>query len=237
MFKFSRTYIKPNTKLIFLINENPYLLLFLQHFNIDLTVADKDFSDLEKEYKIPVNILIIIANLYNGFLPVNKDLVNIKGNVKYIIEFLKNSHKYYKYDKYPEIKDLIKNFLERFCDPQLELISNFFNEYFNEVLEHLSYEDDVVFPYMESLITNNDMQQKKNFSINEYKEHHTDIETKLTDLKILLLKHLKVGGIDYIKRRLLISLFELEYDIHMHALIEETILIPLLREMESLYVK
>jgi len=42
----------------------------------------------------------------------------------------------------------------------------------------------------------------------------------------LLLKHVSIENNLPIKRKLLFALFELEYDLYIHSLIEETILIP-----------
>jgi regulator of cell morphogenesis and NO signaling len=113
------------------------------------------------------------------------------------------------------------------------LIEKFFNDYFEEVLEHLDYEESVVFPYICRLIDEGKITGKNNFSANEYRDHHTDIETKLTDLKNLLLKHISLKDDFSLRRKFLFGLFELEFDLNIHSLIEDKILLPLVGKIET----
>ena len=108
-----------------------------------------------------------------------------------------------------------------------------FQKYYEEVLEHLDYEDNVAFPYFTELVKYNNIPCYDKYSAMEYYEHHTDIELKLADLKKLLLKHIKIENSLNLRRRLLTSLLELEFDLYIHSLIEETILIPAGREFEK----
>ena len=119
----------------------------------------------------------------------------------------------------------------------MSLVKKFFTEYFSEVNEHLRYENEVVFPYVLSLydqIKNREQGKKrKEYSVVEYREQHNDIEEKLEDLKKLLIKYLPQKNDMILRRKILFSLFELEYDLNVHSQIEEFILIPLVEKMES----
>jgi regulator of cell morphogenesis and NO signaling len=116
------------------------------------------------------------------------------------------------------------------------MVEKFFDQYFSEVTEHLQYEDQVVFDYVNNLFDCFEKRQvaslNADYSVNDYQEHHGDIEEKLEDLKSLLLKHLPLRDDQQIRRKLLFSLFELEYDLNIHTRIEELILIPLVEQME-----
>jgi regulator of cell morphogenesis and NO signaling len=118
------------------------------------------------------------------------------------------------------------------------MLEKFFTNYFEEVTEHLEYENNVVFPYVLNLdaqLTHKNSNYTLNsYSVIEYREHHNDIEEKLTDLKNLLIKYLPVENDQQLRRKLLFCLFELEYDLNIHSQIEDTILIPLVEKMEKL---
>jgi regulator of cell morphogenesis and NO signaling len=101
------------------------------------------------------------------------------------------------------------------------------------VLEHFKYEDDIAFPYFCSLLDDHVSYQQNSFSAREYQNHHTDIETKLTDLKNLLLKHIKIKSDLNIMRKFLDTLFGLEFDLKIHSVIEEKILVPLIEKIEQ----
>ncbi len=232
MYQTHKTFIKSDTNMSELINENYSLLLLLEHLQIDFSVYDKTVAHLCVENSIDLTVFIIIGNLYNGFYP-SKEEINSINDISVIIKFLKNSHSYYKNDKYPEIQSYINKLHEKHNTDDIVLIEKFFMNYFNEVVEHLDYEDKIAFPYFCHLIDSHADYKKSNFSVKEYREHHSDIETKLADLKNLLLKHNVIKNDLAIKRKFLYSLFELENDLKIHSRIEEMILLPLIENVEK----
>jgi regulator of cell morphogenesis and NO signaling len=218
-------------KMADLIIENSKLLLLLEHFEIDFAVKDKTIEQLCTDNKIDLAVFLVFGNLYNGFFP-DKNEINALEDISTIIRFLKNSHRFYKHDKYPELKSFLVQLNERQNSEDILMIEKFFNDYFEEVLEHLDYEESIVFPYICRLIENGKIAKKLNFSANEYRDHHSDIETKLTDLKNLLLKHISLKNDFSLRRKFLFSLFELEFDLTVHSLIEDKILLPLVGKIE-----
>lgn len=215
-----------------LINENYSLLLCLQHFDIDFSVGNKTVKNLCAENKISKDTFAIIANLYNGFFPTEEEINKITDIVP-ILSYLKKSHSFYLDDKYPELKNYLAQLKDGCSNKDFQLIEQFFNDYFEEVLEHLNYEDAIAFPYFYSLLKKNTDSQESSFSAKEYKNHHTDIETKLTDLKNLFLKHIKIKSDLNKKRKFLNTLLDLEFDLRIHSIIEEKILVPLVEKIEA----
>ncbi len=217
--------------------ENPYLLLMMEHFNLDFMVYNKTVEKVCIENSINTNIFIDIANLYNGFNELDAAKYS-RSDISTIINFLKSSHDYYKDEKYPEIQQLIKKISSVNETKEIKLIGKFFDEYFNEVLEHLDYEDKVAFPYFMDMLNDNvDANGKKDYSAKVYSDHHTDIESKLMELKNLLLRHIPIEKDRSMRRKLIISLFELDYDLNIHYAIEESALIPLIVKTEKAPVK
>lgn len=232
MYKTQKSYITKDKKMFDLINENYSLLLCLQHFNIDFSVDNKTVKELCEENHINMNVFIVIANLYNGFFPSQKEIDNI-DDIQSVLFFLKSNHSFFLEDKYPELKYYLEKIKNNQSNKDFLLIEHFFNDYFEEVLEHFKYEDDIAFPYFYSLLDDRTSCQHNSFSAREYQNHHTDIETKLTDLKNLLLKHIKIKSDLNIMRKLLNILFGLEFDLKIHSVIEEKILIPLIEKIEQ----
>lgn len=220
-------------KMADILEENPYIMLMMQHFEIDFCVHDLSVSDVCRQYGVSESLFVMVANLYNGVRPKSRADFS-DADVRQIIRFLKNSHNYYRSDKYPQISAYIRQLQENHPEKELKLLEKFFNEYFTEVIEHLDYEDNVAFPYFITLLDKNAQETARPlYSSKEYSEHHTDIELKLIDLKNLLLKHIHVSGDLNLRRKLLFALFELEFDLYIHSLIEDTILIPLGAHMEN----
>ena len=232
MYSTHKTYIRSDKQMTALLKENPSLLLFLEHFEIDFCLGEITVNQICLKYNLDQTAFILIGNLYNDFYPNEQDVSAIK-DPEILIRFLKNSHNYYKDDKYPEIKGYIGQLKTRQNSENIHLIEQFFNSYFNEVLEHLDYEDEVAFPYFYNLMKNNN-EARKDFSAKEYLEHHTDIETKLDDLKNLLLNHIVLDKDLTIRRKFLQSLFEFEKDLRIHSIIEEKILLPVVTQLEGI---
>jgi regulator of cell morphogenesis and NO signaling len=236
MIPAKKMFVLPDFKMSDLISENPYLLLMLEHFGIGLVVHDKSVRQLCIENNISEQLLISFANLYNGFHPPINAAYSF-DDLKTIILFLKNSHQYYLKEKYPQIRGNISQMFELNEQSAMLMVEKFFDQYFAEVTEHLNYEEVVVFSYVNNLFVglDNKLATKKsgNYSVNEYREHHNDIEEKLADLKNLLLKHLPLENDQQVRRKLLISLFELEHDLNIHSRIEDLILIPLVEKLEQ----
>ncbi len=232
MYLTKKTYVKEQMKLAGLLFENPYLMLMMQHFGLNFVVQDKSVEQVCRENDINKDVFTAIANLYNGFQEL--DSVHFtRTDIPSVISFLKNSHQYYKDEKYPEIKALIDEIARVNSTPEIKLIEQFFDEYFHEVIDHLEYEDEVAFPYFEKLAEEGESKQLADYSARVYRDHHTDIESKIMELKKLLLKHIPLHQDKTLRRRLIISLFELEYDLTIHYAIEEDLLIPLINHFEK----
>lgn len=216
------------------IHKNPYFMLMLEHFGVELVVSEKTVNQICIENNININLFLSFANLFNGTKPFPSSEYSF-DDINNILKYLRNCHQYYLEETYPKIRSYIQQMRLLNNQTETEMVEKFFNEYFKEATEHLNYENNVVFPYTLNLynhLKNNTVAVESDYSVIDYKDHHDDIEEKLTDLKNLLLKYLPQKNDQQIRRSLLFSLFELEYDLHIHSQIEETILIPLVEQME-----
>jgi regulator of cell morphogenesis and NO signaling len=233
----NKIHITSEMKISDIIISNPYLMLMLEHFELNMEVREKTVTEICSENNISTGLFLIIATLFNGFKPIPLTEYS-SDDIQIIIKYLKNCHRYYLDEKCPQIQKYITLINSINKHSEISMIGKFFDKYFREVIEHLDYEDDVVFPYVMGL--NEHLAQKKqahpdiNYSVTEYREHHNDIEEKLTDLNNLLIKYIPQQNDQQVRRQLLLSLFELEYDLNIHSRIEETILIPMVEKMEQL---
>lgn len=231
MYQIVKQYIKPESRLSDIILNNYFQLLLLEHFDLNYETFNKTVAAVCSENGISVAVFLLFANLYNGFQPESIEEIQ-RDDIPAIIGFLKKSHKYYEKEKYPAIRGLIEQLSSYNDSKEILLIEEFFDEYFEEVKDHLSYEDEIVFPYFKELLAG-EFQSADTFSVKEYSEHHTDIESKLVDLKELLLHHIPIQRDLTLRRRILYALRELEEDINIHALIEDNILVPLIDDLEK----
>jgi regulator of cell morphogenesis and NO signaling len=236
MYQILQRHIQEDMILSDVIMENPSLLLMLQFFEINDAISNKSIRQICKQKNINPSLLLLLANLYNGNIPIKEDFSFEDMDVTSIISFLKNAHEFYLTDKYPEIQKNIRNLHEKSTyneSMQIQQIELFFQQYFKEVMLHLRYEEEHAFPYFSQLVSSDSQMLIKDFSVNEYRDHHSDIETKLSDLKNLLVRHVSLESNFPLKRKIIKSVFELEKELKIHSQIEELILLPLLDHIEN----
>lgn len=227
--------ITVETPIAELVLSNPYATLMLEHFGIDLMLQEKTVSQVCKESEISTDLFLTIAHLFNG----QHNFPNLKFHPKdvlRIISYLRNCHLYYTEEKYPQIKAYIQLLQKLNPAPEIVLLERFFKEYINEVKEHLEYENTIVFPYVTGLLEQIEGKaipvERPEYAVSDYRDHHDNIEEKLSDLKSLLIKYLPAHNDRTVRRKLLFNLAELEFDLHIHSEIEDLILVPLVEQIE-----
>jgi regulator of cell morphogenesis and NO signaling len=227
-----KSMVKPVMRMAELVYDNPALLLLMENLEMDFLLHDYTVSETCRNNRLREPLFLLLANLYNGHKPTQAEVeLLIPEDLPVVIRFLKKSHHCYKEEHYPYIRDLITEMNQLNHREEVRMVEAFFDTYFEEVLEHLNYEDEVAFPYICSLLKEED-QNDETFCVKEYQEHHSDIESKLSDLKSLLLKHITIDQDRQVRRRLLKALSELEADLVIHSLIEELILMPVVARIE-----
>ncbi len=233
----SKIKIHTDTELSEIVFTYPKTVLFLQHFDIYVPLNEKTITTICIEKGIRSELFLTLLNLYldNEFATPNGLLVS---DLPVIINYLSNSHRYYQEDIYPNIQKSICELNELNDTPEIKMVDRFFQEYFNEVNLHLKYENEVTFPYIDCLYKSLTEKHKcsisENYSVEEYQDHHNDIEEKLDDLMHLLIKYLPIQKDKHVRRELFMLLAELNYDLHIHSQIEDLIVIPLVKKMEKL---
>lgn len=229
--------ILPHTKVADSVIENDYLLLLLEHFKISIPVQNLSFEQLSKLYQIREELLLAFANLYNGRTSIAELNLDADDAIT-IINFLKTSHSFYSEQLYPEAMHLISQMEELNSHKEMKLVMMFFTDYFSEVRNHFDYENNTFHPYVQHLANNINNKTNHNFgktySVNDYQDNHDDIEEKLKDLKSLLVKYLPVDRDANVRRKLLMLLTQIQYDLMIHSYIEELILMPLTAKLEKL---
>ena len=101
-------------------------------------------------------------------------------------------------------------------------------------MHHFSYEENKVFPYIRTLMKSHKMDA--GYDIDIFKDNHSNIDDKLSDLKNIFVKHLRGIGMIAETTELLFQIFLLEEDLSRHTLIEDMVLIPVVQHLErSIY--
>lgn len=213
-----------------LIDADYRLLLLLNRLNISLGFGEKSVDAVCKENGFDTDCFLFLASYQS-----NKSIINIEEAfgalpLEPFLRYLKSSHSYFLEKRLPNIRRKLELVFDTSEKGLKDVVLNFFDNYTKEVEEHMLYEDEVVFPYVYSLI--NDSGEKK-YSINIFEQRHNDIEGKMNDLKQILMKYLP-GTIDQMLMvNILTELYMSEEELEAHTFIEDSLVIPRVKEIEK----
>lgn len=154
-------------------------------------------------------------------------------DVSLLIKFLEKSHSYFLQYRLPQIRTRILDTLKTTSQDVEFVIKRYFDEYAEEVNQHMSYENDVVFPYVEGLLKG---QLSSSYSIQVFEQKHDQIELKMLELKNILIKYY-IGGDPLKLNNVLHELYTCGDELFMHNAIEDKIFIPCIKEIEEALVR
>ncbi len=198
--KKSRTFSEQDS-VVDLINEDYDILPVLSRFSLPLGFGSKTIGELCAQSGINVQVFLLIVNfLLSGHIDTSR-LSAVSA--REVASFLHNSHDYYLQYKYPHIRANLLTALDPAHADINPIIVKYFDDYIHEVEAHFRYEEQKVFPYVESL-------SEKNIILRYYS---TSVPYRMYDV--------------------LVDLYNCEDDLKQHAQVEDNILVPLISELES----
>ena len=233
--------IEKDMKLADVIHHDFNLIPVINRFGIHLGFGDGTIEEICNKRSVNTEFFLTILNTYHDpqYFP-KKHLQSFPAST--LIEYLRKTHQYYLDQKIPEIKELIFKLTEESDENKdtYQLALNFFEEYQDELRDHLEREENIVYPYVTELsdgidsgnISNKLLRQMESYSITDYEDEHDNVEEKLFDLKNLIIKYLPALENNSTSYKILLELFDLEKDLREHARIEDMILVPKVEAME-----
>lgn len=217
-------------KLADLISANHRLILMLPRFGIPLGFGDKRVTEVCAKYGVPADFFLLICNVYSfdSYLPDEKEVVST--DMSRLVPYLMASHNYYLKERLPHIEQHLNRIADHMNEKYGTVLKRFFAGYKNEVSEHFLYEEAIVFPYIEELIS---AKPCGTYRIHAFEKAHNDIEDKLNDLMQIIFKYLPENVPQGDSIGVVFDIFQLSSDLHKHSLIEEKVLIPYVKLLEK----
>ncbi|MDP3463330.1 MAG: hemerythrin domain-containing protein, partial [Bacteroidales bacterium] len=199
-------------------------------------------NEVCQHYDVHADFFLQLVNTFHdpSYFPLN-ELQNFPPGV--LVDYLHKTHQFYLEVKIPEIEELIAQLetLSGIDIDHIKLLEDFFRQYKQELTSHINKEEQRVYPYVKALenalfTQNPDMSNCDNcreYSIQQYEDDHDDVESKLFDLKNIIIKYMPAPKDSRMFNIILHELFELEKDLNNHGHIEDLILVPMVERMEK----
>jgi regulator of cell morphogenesis and NO signaling len=220
----------PSCKMNDLIRADASLLLTMTRFGLPLGFGDKSVREVCFERGIDVTTFLAVVNFisedYNA-----ESVLSGTISISDLITYLKNAHSFFLDFKLPLIR---RKLIEAIDDavheePYKTMILRFFDGYAQEVRKHMDHENDTVFPYVLQLC-----EGKKDpaYNITVFEQNHENIESKLSDLKNILVKYFPSQQPNYLLNEVLFDLSACEIDLDRHTKVEDLLFVPLTERLE-----
>lgn len=218
------SYIR-NDRMRDIINDNSLLLTVINRFSISLGFGDKTVADVCKENGVDVDTFLAVINLIS-----EKDWSNYSISLLPLIGYLRKSHKHILTYALPAIKKTLIEGIQQTNTTEIAMvILRFFDRYVTEVKKHMEYEDNVVFSYVENLLSG---EVKNKFHITDFSSRHEHMAGVLDELKELFIYQYNQKDNELVS----MALFHIVMcgnDLVSHCEIENKLLFPTVARLEN----
>lgn len=220
-----------SSKMNELIKEDSSLLLTMTRFGFSLGFGDKTVKEGCMENHVDEKTFLAVVNfISNGY---KKEDINHKDiSIDTVILYLRNAHDFFLDFKLPLIRKKLIEAIENSVQelPYRKMIMKFYDDYVAEVQKHMDYENEIVFPYVLDLLKG-----KKNprYNIAVFEKNHDNIDSKLSDLKNILIKYFPAQQPNYLLNEVLFDLSACEKDLEKHNHVEDHFFVPITETLEK----
>lgn len=205
-----------------LITDNFSLLMVMSRFGLKLGFGDQTVKEVCETQGVDMHTFLAVANFVNERQLAYEDDEQV--SLSSLMEYLKNAHTYFLDFNLPTIRrKLIEALNLASSDNVGMLILKFFDEYVEEVRNHMEYENNEVFAYVEEVLEG---RLSTSYNIVTYSSRHEEIDSKLNELKNIIIKYYPESGNNNLMNSVLYDIFNCEQDLISHGEVEDYMFVP-----------
>ena len=222
--------------------ENHQLLPLLPRFNLKLGFGELSVDEVCQAHGVNTDFFLEIANAYLDEFYVPGEGLSL-FSLGTMVNYISSTHTYYTQIALPMVEEKLHRLMDQssLSKKEIGLVTNFFNDYKKDFMEHLSQEEENILPYILELERQSTrekpdsefIQKLRSYSIREFEKEHDRLETSLEHLSELIIKYLPPFDDLQLCHQVLNDLAALMKDLVDHADVEDKVLIPLVAELED----
>ncbi len=211
-------------KMADLILKDYNMLLVIERFGISLGFKEHSIEEVCTEHNVDVATLLAVVNLLTNNDTKATDYSQI--SLRSLMEYIHVSHHYFIDYKLPSIREKLTKAVSS-QEVLSKAVLNYFDEYVAEVKNHMCFEEESLFSYVNGLL-NGDRDME--FDIESFSDHHEGMDSKMAELKAILIKYYPSQS-SHDLSLVLVEIFSCEEELDRHARIEDYLLIPSIKEL------
>lgn len=212
-----------------LICGNYNLLLVMSRFGLSLGFGDQTVEQVCRQQGVHTGTFLAVVNFMEEECCMPED-DHEKVSIEALMDYLQQAHSYFLDFNLPAIRRKLIDAIDCSQDDVAFLILKFYDEYVNEVRAHMGYENDIVFKYVNALLKGEDT---AGYHIGIFSARHNQIETKLTELKNIIVKYYPAKSNNNLLNSVLFDIYSCEKDLCSHCRVEDYMFVPLIVEFEK----
>ncbi|MBR3846073.1 MAG: helix-turn-helix transcriptional regulator [Alistipes sp.] len=209
-----------------LIDRNYHLLQVIARFGISPGFVDKTVAEVCADYRVDVTtFLAVVQRIFDPGAELNIEQISVRT----LTDYLRNAHRYFLDFRLPAIR---RKLIEAVNCTQHDVafaIMRYYDEYVAEVIKHLDYEEQTVFPYVEALLSGS---RQNDYSIAVFRSQHDRIEEQLRELKNIIIKYYPSGTSNELND-VLYDIYTCEQELRSHNDIENDLFVPAVERLAS----
>lgn len=226
---------KASDKMCDLIRGNHESLQVLSRFGLPLGFGDKTVAEVCAEQHVHTPTFLAVVNYKSQ--PEDFVLRAADVSLDTLMNYLKRAHVYFLDFCLPMIRRKLIEAIN--CGTENNkmafLVIRFFDEYVLEVKHHMEHEDKRVFNYVSDLQNG---VRTGDYTIETFARQHRavddmHIETKLSELKNVIIKYYPSTANNELLNSALFDIFTCENDLALHCRIEDNLFVPAVRLLEQ----
>ena len=221
----------PDDSMSELICNHYPMLMVINRFGISLGIGEATIGEVCQKCGVPTHTFLVVVNmLLTGRTTPIADPVKLSETIDALLQYLTSSHKYFLNFRLKEIGEKLFEAIKNNKSELNPIIKLYFDQYVAEVNEHMTHEEQEVFPYIRTLLKS--QKTVDNYSIDNFSKHHDNIENKLSELKDIIIKYYDTDSTNELTSALY-DIFACAQDLLSHNDIENSLLVPMVKEYEK----
>lgn len=222
---------QPTDKMAELIGQDYNLLQVMSRFSIPLGVGEKSVDEVCRENGVDTDTFLAVLNFVGNncdhrFIADPESL-----SLPSLMSYLQEAHNYFLNYTFPTIRrELIEAISSSADDRFAVLIIKYFDNFVEEVREHLDYENATIFPHVDALLNG----RPSLFELSSFDtEHDESAGDKLNELKNIIIRYHHTPSPSHALHGVLSDIFNCNAELKAHGLVEEHLFIPAVKLYEQ----
>ncbi|MBR5820978.1 MAG: helix-turn-helix transcriptional regulator [Alistipes sp.] len=210
-----------------LVSEHYAVLQIMSRFSISLGFGDRTIGEVCADHRVDASTFLAVVNLLIG----NGQLIQPMSDISVatLTQYLKNAHRYFLDFRLPSIRRKLIEAIDCSLSDVSFAIMRYYDEYVAEVQKHMAYEEQTVFPYVESLLEG---KPQSDYSIEIFRSLHETVADHLKELKQIIIKYYPTHTTDELNDALF-DIFTCEQELTAHNRVEDELFISAIEELAA----